>query len=207
MFSGLIGQKPVWFAKPGVARDLAGHLRRDHVDELRFIFGEIGFHDLGLGIDALHAAVHFRILPLDHAGIMLLPAFHEQGLLGEAFLRIEDHDFRFLVALGFQHMRHHRDALVGSGRAAIRIGRCHHDDQRAVLERIELFLQELGLRTRLPGMRHDLGRGFGIAGHRIELDVDARRDHQPVIGQRRAVREAHGLLVPVDRGARSYARA
>ena len=33
MLSGSIGQKPDLVGEPGLARDLAGRLRRDHVDE------------------------------------------------------------------------------------------------------------------------------------------------------------------------------
>ena len=64
--------------EPGIARDLAGHLRRDHVDELGLVVGEIGLDRHRLGVDALDAAVHLRVLPFDHAGIVLLPALHEQ---------------------------------------------------------------------------------------------------------------------------------
>jgi hypothetical protein len=47
-------------------------------------------------------------------------------------------------------------------------------------------------------MRHDFARGFRIARNGIEFDVDARRDHQAVIGQTRAARELDGFLVLVD---------
>ena len=93
MLAGSIGQKPRLVGEPGVARDLARHLRRDDVDQRapcrssRSVITVVG-----LRIDALDAAVHLRVLPFDHAGIVLLPAFQEQALLGEALLGIEDDD-------------------------------------------------------------------------------------------------------------------
>ena len=96
-------------------------------------------------------------------------------------------------------MREHRDALVGSGRAAIGIGRRDHHDGVAVLQRVELLDQELGLRSGLPGVRHDLRGRFRIAGHRVELDVDPGRDHEAVIGNALAAREHDLALVAIDR--------
>ena len=114
---------------------------------------------------------------------------------------IEDDDLRLLVALGLEHMREHGGALIRPGRAAIGIGRRDHHDQRAVVERIEPLHQQLGLRAGLPGMRHGLRRRFRIAGHRIPLEVDAGRDHQPVIGD--ALLADHDLLLVAVDGARA----
>jgi hypothetical protein len=104
--------------------------------------------------------MHLRVLPLDHAGVVLLPALHEQALLGEVLLRVDDDDARFLVALGLEHVRHHRHALVGAGRAAVGIGRRDHHDGRAVRQRVELALEQLRLRAGLPGVRQLLADLF-----------------------------------------------
>ena len=80
-------------------------------------------------------------------------------------------------------------ALVGPGRAAERVGRRRHDDRAAILHRLELAAQQQRLRAGLPGMRHALGGGLVVAGQRVQAEIDAGREHQPVVGERRAVAE------------------
>ena len=89
----------------------------------------------------------FGLLPLDHAGIVLFPALLEQALLGEVGSSTM---MAIPVAFGLEHVRHHRDTLVGTGRTTIGIGWGDHHDDPAVLNRVELSLEQLGL-LRLPG--------------------------------------------------------
>ena len=132
-------------------------------------------------------------------GIVLFPTLLEQALLGEGVLGVEHDDARIPVSFGLEHVRHHRDALVGTGRTTIGIGWGDHHDDPAVLDRVELSLEQLGLRPRLPGVRHDLRSRLGITRDRLEFQIDAGRHHQPVVCQLRSVGEADALLVAIDR--------
>ena len=129
---------------------------------------------------------------------MGFPAFLEQALLGELRLRIDDDDLGISEALFRQHMREHRGALVGAGRTAVRVGRRDHDDLLAVLDGIEPGFQQFGLRTSLPGVRHDLGCLLGIARHGVPDQAYTRRHHQPVVGNAAAVGHDDFPGLPVD---------
>jgi hypothetical protein len=72
-------------------------------------------------------------------------------------------------------------------------------DQSTVGDRIEALLEQLGLRACAPGMRHGLLVLAAPAGNAVVLQVDARRQDEPVVGQGRAVGEGDRLLVTVDR--------
>ena len=49
--------------------------------------------------------------------------------------------------------------------------------------------QQQRLLAGLPGVRHLRGGGLVVARQRVETQVDAGRQHQPVVGERRAVGE------------------
>ncbi len=51
-------------------------------------------------------------------------------------------------------------------------------------------------------MRHALGGGFDVAGQAVPADVDARRQHQPVIGQPAGVADDHRAGVGIDASRR-----
>ena len=119
-----------------------------------------------------------RQIDLDHVLVILVERLFEDGLLRERLLRIEDDELR-LRLLGLQEMADHAGPLVGTGRAAIGIGRRGHDDETAVRQRQQLFLQEPRLLAALPGVRHQLGGIRRIAFDRLELEIDARRDDEP----------------------------
>ena len=136
--------------------------------------------------------------PLDHAGIVSFPALLEQALLGKAVLRIEHEDLGIAPAGALQHMGHHRHPLIRPGRAAIGIGRSDDHDDALVRHGVEPALQERRLRPGPPGMRHGLLMLAAPAGHRIVFEVDAGREHEPVIGEARAVGEQHLALVAID---------
>ena len=55
--------------------------------------------------------------------------------------------------------------------------------------RLELAPQQQRLLAGLPGMRHLLGGGLGVAGQPVPADVDAGRDDQPVVREARAALE------------------
>ena len=90
--------------------------------------------------------------------------------------------------------------LVGSGRAAIRVGRRRDNDEAAVRHGFELAAQQQRLLARLPGMRHALGGGFGVARHAVPAEIDAGRQHQAVVGKPRAARERHHAGMWIDFG-------
>src|SRR5829696_9899299 len=49
-------------------------------------------------------------------------------------------------------------------------------------------------------MRHRLSGVFGVAGERVEAEIDAGREHETVIGELRAVAERDLAPVRIDRG-------
>ncbi len=53
--------------------------------------------------------------------------------------------FDFAVALGLEHMRKHRHALVGPGGQRVRISRRNNDNCVAVLQRVQLAHQQLAV--------------------------------------------------------------
>ena len=126
--------------------------------------------------------------PLEQARVQLGPGGLEQPLLGERVLGVE-HDQLGARLLRLEIVRDQARALVGPGRAAERIRRrCDHDEP-AVRHGLELPAQQQGLLARAPGMRHMRGRRLVVAGQRAPADVDAGRQHEPVVRQARAVGE------------------
>src|SRR2546427_12147633 len=85
MFSGSIGQKPDWSARLASRATLPAICAGMTLASAA-LAGEIGLDLAGLRIDALDAAVHLRVLPLHHAGVVPLPAVEEERLLGEGRL-------------------------------------------------------------------------------------------------------------------------
>ena len=81
-------------------------------------------------------------------------------------------------------MRDQAGALVWRGRTAREgVAGTASTTSAAILHRLELPAQQHGLLAGLPGVRHLCRRGLVIAGQRIEPQVDARRQHEPVVGQ------------------------
>jgi hypothetical protein len=150
------------------------------------------------GHDFDDAAVRLRIEPVDHARVVPRPTFHEQRLLGEAGLGVDDDDTRACVAFALQHVRKHRRALVRTRRAAIGVGRSNHDDDRSVVQCVELSHQQLCLGARLPCMRHGRGGCFGIARHGVPAHIDARGDDQAVVCDALTAAERHSPASAVD---------
>ena len=58
-----------------------------------------------------------------------------------------------------------------------------------------------GLLAGLPGMRHACGGGLVVAGQRVEAQVDAGRQHQTVVIERRAIGERDHARLRIDRRA------
>ena len=96
-------------------------------------------------------------------------------------------------------MGHHRDPLVGPRRAAERVRRCDHAVDAPFRHGPDLRPQELGLGTRLVGVRHAVLLREVPSGHRPRTEVDAGRQDEAVIGEAASAREAHRPRVPVDR--------
>ena len=97
-------------------------------------------------------------------------------------------------------MGDHRDALIGPRRAAERVRRRHHHEGTALRHRLDPGLQQLYLRAGFPGVRHGVLGFDGIAGHTVIFDVDAGRQHQLVVAERRTGRQRHRLAGGIDRG-------
>ena len=155
-------------------------------------------HNLhGLGPDLDLVAAEVGADALDHAGVVALPAVLEQPLLGELLLGVDNDDFRRRVGL-LQHVGHHRDPLVGSWRAAERVGGRHHAVGAAFRHGLDLRLQKLGLRARLVGVRHAILLREVPSGDGALAEVDAWREHEAVVGEAAAAREPHAPLLAVD---------
>ena len=100
-------------------------------------------------------------------------------------------------------MRDQAGALVGAGGTAIRVGRDGQDHQPTICHGFELASKEERLLSRLPGVGHPFGRGLAVARDRVPAEVDARRDHQTIIGKVRAVGEANPPRLWIDARGRS----
>ena len=151
-----------------------------------------------MAASTLHNAAAGRTgAPLDHAGVTLRPAFHEQGLLGELFLGVEDNDFR-LRLVRFEVEGDQAGALIGAGRAAERIGRRRNDHGAAIGHGFELLAQQGGLRSRLPSVRHGLRCLLVVPFQGAPQQLDARRYHQTVVRQIAAVLQRHLALCRVN---------
>ena len=171
---------------PACARDAPGAVRRNDVQH-------VGLHVVrGLELRGLRRHVdvgqHVVRPVLDDALVFLGP-----GLLEQARLR---RDVR--VAVEDQHLdlrlralevpRDLARALVGSRRAAIRRDRDRERVDAAVGHRLELLAQRHRLRSGLPRVQDRLLRAPALLepGHAVVEEVDARRQHEAVVGQARA---------------------
>ena len=173
-------------------------LRRNEIDDVALVpFSELGFQGHPLAVDAHHLAVAGQRHPFDHARVKLLPAVHEQGLLGKTFLGIEDENFRPRLGL-FQPVRDEAGALVRGGQASVQAGGRRDDHHAAVLHGGELPAQQSRLRPGVPGVGDPLAGGPVVPGHRAPAKTDARRHHQPIVFKGFAVAEAHGPARRID---------
>ena len=99
-----------------------------------------GFDFQVFGIHAGDLAVIGLFDPFDHVAVQRLPALHEQALLGESVLVVQQQN----LGLGFvllEVMRHHGRALVRAGRAAEGVGRNHHHKLAAIGHGFKLLLE------------------------------------------------------------------
>ena len=179
--TGSIAHQPVLSVAPAIVGDAAGPLRRNDVGHLGGVVAEIGDQRVGRRIDGVHLAALRQRYPFDHSRIKLLPGVLEQALFGEGVLGVEDEQLRARL-FGFQIMRNQAGALIRSRRAAEGIGGgCDHH-QTAIVHGLELLAQQQRLLAGFPGMRHLRRGGFVIALQRVETQIDAGRQHQPVVG-------------------------
>ena len=95
-------------------------------------------------------------------------------------------------------MGHHRDPLVGPRRAAEGVRRRDHAIGAALRHGLDLRLEKLGLRASLVGVRHAVLLRQIPSGNGPVAEVDARREHEAVVGQAAPAREPHAALVAVD---------
>ena len=92
-------------------------------------------------------------------------------------------------------------AFVGAGRATVGRFRDGDDEGAAIQQVDQLFAQCDGLRAGFPGMQDFLPGLFVVAGDGAEVEIDARRDDQMVVGE---IAAAVGLYRPFFRVDRSY---
>ena len=178
-------------------RDAAGLLRRDDVCDLRIVVAEIGDERVGRGLDRDDPAALRQRYPLDHPGIQFLPGILEQALLRKGVLGVENEHLGARL-LRFQVMGDQAGAFIRRGRTS-RGGRGHRKrNQAAVVHGLELPAQQQGLLARLPGMGHFRSGCLVIAGQRVEPQVDAGREHQAVVAERRAVGETDHPRLRID---------
>ena len=93
-------------------------------------------------------------------------------------------------------MRDLAGALVRPGRAAVRRRRHGEHVDAAVGHRLELAAQLHRLRPGLPRVHDALLAG--VALDLVEQEVDPRREHQAIVGERAAAAECDDLLDAVD---------
>src|SRR5215212_8060064 len=180
--------------------DAPGALRRDDVRDRRLVSAEIGDEGLGRGLDRRDLAAGRQRHPFE-VRIELLPGGLEQALLRERVLGVEDDQLGARL-LRLEEMGDQTRALVRPGRAAEGVRRRRDDNRAAILHGFELAAEEQRLRAGLPGMRHRLSGVFGVAGERVEAEIDAGREHETVVSELRAVAERDLAPVGIDRGGR-----
>ena len=175
----------------GDVGDAAGLLRRDDAGDIGGVVAEIGDDGVGRGLDRRHPATLRQCDPLDHAGIQFLPGGLEQFLLREGVLGVEDQNLRARLVV-LQVMRDQAGALVRRGRTAQRGGRHRQHESAAIGHGFDLLAKQRCLFAGLPGVRHLERSGFVITGQGVEAQVDAGRQHQPVVAERSAVGQGDG---------------
>src|SRR5829696_8120678 len=180
--------------------DSPGALRRDDVRDRRLVAAEIGDEGLGRGLDRRDLAAGRQRYPFE-VRIELLPGGLEQALLRERVLGVEDDQLGARL-LRLEEMGDEARALIRAGWAAEGVRRRRDDDRAAILHGVELTAQEERLRAGLPGMRHRLSGVFGVAGERVEAEIDAGREHEAVVGEPRAVAERDLAPAGIDCGGR-----
>jgi hypothetical protein len=126
-----------------------------------------------------------------------LPGRFEQPLLRKAVLGVEDDQLGAWLA-GLEVMRDQTCPLVGTGRAAERIGWRGEDDDPTVRHRRELVAQQQRLRARLPGMGHDRRRSLVVARQGVEAQVDAGRQHQPGVADVGTILQPNAPALGID---------
>jgi len=190
---------PVGRGQAGVVGNVAGALRRNHVQHLGLdVVVEVELQRVGGGID-IHRAVLGAVF--DDALVAIRPGLLEQRALGgHVVVAVQNQHLGFGLGLA-EVMRHLTGALVGAGRAAVGCQRDADGIHTAVGHGLELFAQRQGLGAGLPCVQHPVLRaGLLHAGQRVPHEVHAGREHQAVVGQRLATGEAHLALVGVDGG-------
>ena len=128
----------------------------------------------------------------------MLPGSLEETLLGEAVLGVE-HDQLRARLLSLEVIGDQARPLVGTGRAAKRVGRRRDHYGSAICHCLELTTQQKGLLAGFPGMWHGRGRRLVVTGHRAPAKVDPRRQHQSVIAERRTAIQRNQPSLRVDR--------
>ena len=166
-----------------------------------------------LGVDRLRRADHIQIADLpgggvdadvrrtrhvgDHTGVGRGEGVVEGLLFGLDRGVLVQHDhLGCAAAVGFQVVGDEARALVRPRRAAVgRLGDRHHEG--AVAHAGQLGGEQGGLRAGLPGV----GRGGGVIvlGEAVGVhELDARREHEAVVGEAGAVRQRHRFRRGVD---------
>ena len=188
-------------------RDAAGPLRRDDVGDISLVAGEVGGDRHGRRIDRGDLAAIGQRDPFEDAGIQGGPGGLEQLLLAELVLGVQHQQLRARL-VGLQIPCHQARALIGAGRAAIGVRGHRHHHGPAIRHGAELVAQQRRLRPGLPGVRHALRRGFGVAGQGIEAEVDAGREDEAVVVEGAAVMaDAPGCGVHAGGGGAHEANA
>ena len=175
----------------GAFCDQARLLRRNDVEHIGPVLLAKGRLDLAPAcIHAHNLAIVHLPHPFDHVAVQRLPALHEQCLLGERRLGIEQEDLGLRLVLP-EIVRHHGRTLIRAGRAAERILRNRHDEGATILHGLQLALEQLRLRTGLPGVWRMLGGSLVIALQLVPLHVHPGGQHQLVPAQGTAVGQLH----------------
>ncbi|GBD42510.1 hypothetical protein HRbin39_01904 [bacterium HR39] len=121
---------------------------------------------------------------------MAVPGILEERLLGELVLGVQHEDLGLGLVL-LQIVRDHAHPLVGTGRAAVGVGRRRHHHRATVLHGLELRPQQRRLLAGLVGVGHDHGGRLVVALDGVVAEVDARRDDEGVVVQHASAGEPH----------------
>jgi hypothetical protein len=180
----------------GLDGDLAGALRRHHVEDVALDVFDFKVHRTRLLVhaDRLRAGA-----VLDHAGIELRPgAPEERSFGGQVRIRVDHQDLR----LRLRRLEIRRDLaspLVRPGRAAIGRERNGEHEDATVAHPFELGAQRLRFTAGLPRMQDAAAAARGLqSAHFVEQEIHARRDDQSVVRERGAASQDDGSLRSVD---------